>query len=391
MKVLIAIVIFNAALALASNLKDFAKSNKEFTANIYKELAQKNSGNFLGSPISAEIVLSMVHAGAKKQTAEQLAKGLSFPDDVSKIKLMMKAITTELKSEPDVNVLRTVNKMYVSDNLKISQDYKTTVADVFKSAVESVDFTKTDETVAKVNEWVSKNTENHIKELLAKGDVDQNTKAILLNAIYFRASWSKKFYDLNTKKSKFYTNKIGEIDVDMMETTNTYDFHKCGYFKAKFLKMPYLGKDLSMVVILPDEKDGLAHIEANIYEALDNQKYDWKKVHVKFPKFKMDATISFIPILEKLGIIDLFQENADLSGITSDGTPLHVSNVIQKSYIEVNENGTVATSATAALVALTSSYNPELPVEFTADHPFIYYIESPAGILFVGRYSGHQE
>ncbi|KAF5306579.1 hypothetical protein FQR65_LT07306 [Abscondita terminalis] len=380
MKVIIAVALFHFVLVMAGDLEEFVKSNKEFTANIYKELAKENNGNFLGCPMSAEIVLSMVHAGAKKRTAEQLAKGLSLPDSVTKIKSMMDVIIPELKGESKVSTLITVNKMYVSDDFKINQNYETTVTDVFKSTIESVDFKKADQAVSKINNWVSETTNEYIKDLIQINDVDETTKAILLSAIYFQATWAKQFYIENTKKSKFYTSKAGEVEVDTMDTTGSFKFHKCDDLKAKFLKMPYVGKDLSMVVILPDEKDGLGHIEANIHQALDSQKYDWKKVHVNFPKFKMDATIKFIPILEKLGIVDLFKPDADLSGMTSNAVPLYVTKVIQKNYIEVNEKGTMAASATAGV---GSSYNPELPIEFIADRPFIYFIESPAVIAVI--------
>ncbi|KAF5306576.1 hypothetical protein FQR65_LT07303 [Abscondita terminalis] len=389
MRILVAFVVLSVASVLGNDLAEFVKSNNEFSANVYKELAKENDGNFVVCPMSTEIALSMVHAGAKKQTAEQLAHGMSLPNSVSKVKSMMEVLIPELKSDPNVYTLKTLNKLYVSDDLKISSDYKTTVTDVFKSEVENVDFKKGSEAVDKINGWVSKSSDNHIKELIQNSDIDDNTKAVLLNSIYFQATWAKQFNDKETKKTKFYASKVGDVEVDMMDTTGNFEHRRCGYFNAQFLKMPYIGKDLTMVVILPNEKDGLAHIEANIQDIFGAQKFSNKKVHVNFPKFKMDATIRFIPILRKLGIVDLFVPGADLSGITSNSLPLYITNVIQKNYVEVNEKGTIAASATAAIVGLGSSFNPEPPVEFIADHPFIYYIESPAGILFIGRYSGH--
>ncbi|KAK4878220.1 hypothetical protein RN001_010726 [Aquatica leii] len=379
MKIIVALLVFEIVFVLGdNNLDQFSESNREFSANIYKELAEENSGNFVGCPMSTEIVLSMVHAGAREKTASQLAHGLSLPNSNTKINSMMKAILPKLESKPQYFTLKSVNKMYVGKDLNILPSFKSTVVDVFKAAVENINFKAKDNAAHEINKWVEEQTENHIKDLISVQDITDETKAVLLNAMYFQATWAKRFYEGSTKKTDFHTGKIGKVLVDMMDKTDSFGYHECSDLKSKYLKMDYLGSDLSMVVVLPDEKDGLPLVESKIHEVLKNQKYDYKKVHVNFPKFKMDATIKFIPILEKLGVIDLFKPHANLHGISSD-SQLYITNVIQKNYIEVNEKGTMAASATAAIAGVGASFDPEPPKEFIADHPFLYYINSPAG------------
>lgn len=359
----------------------FQESLKSFSAKIYKELADSSPGNFLTCPLSSELVLAMVLNGARDQTAQQLAHALSLPNDLATTNKIVNSAISSLETGSTTYTLKTVNKIFVSNDTIIKSGFAKTAADIFKSSVGTVDFKNKEASVDHVNAWAADNTENRITNLLTTQDIKDNTRAILLNAIYFQATWAKRFHEENTIEKPFYTSPTKTSPVKMMEQTSTF-----GYLdqpNAQFLKMSYLGTDVVMIVALPKERDGLSKLEDQIENVLSAKDFEYKKVHVLFPKFTMDAKIKMKPLLERLGVIDLFKPIADLTNLSDNR--LYISEVVQKNYIEVNEKGTIAASATAAIAGLGAGYNPEEPIEFVADHPFIYYIWSPAGIMFVGR------
>ncbi|KAK5637986.1 hypothetical protein RI129_012281 [Pyrocoelia pectoralis] len=358
----------------------FQESLRSFSSKIYKELADSSPGNFLACPLSSELVLAMVLNGARDQTAQQLAHAISVPNDLATTNKIVNSAISSIKTG-STYTLKTVNKIFVSNDTTIKSGFAKTAAEIFKSSVGTVDFKNKQASVDHVNAWAADNTENRITNLLTTQDIKDDTRAILLNAIYFQATWAKRFHEENTIEKPFYTSPTKTSPVKMMEQTSTFEY--LDQPNAQFLKMSYLGTDAVMVVVLPKEKDGLSKLEDQIDNVLSAKNFEHKKVHVLFPKFTMDTKIKMKPLLERLGVIDLFKPTADLTDLSDNR--LYISEVVQKNYIEVNEKGTIAASATAAIAGVGAGYNPEEPIEFAVDHPFIYYIWSPTGIMFVGR------
>ncbi|KAK4878225.1 hypothetical protein RN001_010731 [Aquatica leii] len=386
----IVLLFFNVALVWANDdVETFLNSNREFSANVYKELAKDNYGNFVACPISLDIILSLLYVGARGQTAKQLASTVILPRSNSLTKALIRIVLRTLKDQPDPVTLKIANKIYVADELQLSNRFTNTALNVFKTNVENIDFRAPEGAVHKVNNWVSDQTDNYIKDLISESDVTSYTRAILVNALYFKATWISPFSRHRTRKARFYVNERRSVLVDMMQTTGGLAYYEDDNLRAKFLEIPYTGQSLSMVVVLPEKNYGLSHLEENISKVLNTKMDEFKSVYVKIPKFKIESAIDFVPILEKLGTTDLFTKLANLDGIAGKDSKLYVDKVIQKSCIEVAENGTVAASATAAMVPFftSGSYSD---VEFIADHPFIYYIKSAVGILFIGRYAGHE-
>ncbi|KAF5278856.1 hypothetical protein FQR65_LT03545 [Abscondita terminalis] len=154
--------------------------------------------------------------------------------------------------------------------------------------------------------------------------------------------------------------------------------------------MPYEGGEYTMVIVLPHAKEGLAELENKIEEVLSSPTGFRVKVHVQIPKFKIQTEIQFTNVLKNLGVTDLFGDDADLSGFSAPGEqPLKINDVVQKAVIEVDEKGTVAAAATRGRGFLSyKSLRPQVR-EFNANHPFIYYIKGPNGVMFIGRYVKH--
>ncbi|KAK4881888.1 hypothetical protein RN001_005207 [Aquatica leii] len=371
-------------------LKEFSDGNIKFSADVYSEMKKTNSGNFLVCPLSVDVILALVHAGAKGDTAKQLSKGLHLPESHEEVQNIFKELSPKLKGTEEYT-LSSANKVYVKNGFQISDNFKTVAVNVFNSEIQNIDFTKSVAAATEMNKWVEAQTHDKIKDLISKDDLDEDTRAVLINAMYFKGSWVKQFSEYGTRKRPFHVSKVNKVDVDMMEITDYFNYYEDANLKAKFLEMPYEGNDISMTFILPDDVEGLGELENNIPAVLATPKYSKERVHVQIPKYKIESTIKFKPILENLGVKDLFNDNADLTGIGAHKEQLYVSKVIQKAFIEVEEKGTTAAAATAAIVSKKKAnfqFRGVKVFEFQADHPFMFVLKhQSAGILFVGRLS----
>uniref|UniRef100_A0A8C1Q0E4 Serpin B6 n=1 Tax=Cyprinus carpio TaxID=7962 RepID=A0A8C1Q0E4_CYPCA len=267
----------------------------------------------------------------------------------------------------------------------------------YKAELEEVDFKKKSEAArVNINNWVEKNTQEKIKNLLPQGSVSDATKLVLVNAIYFKGNWEKKFPKEATRVGQFKLNKTQTKPVKMMYQESKFPLAFIPEMNSQVLELPYVGKNLSMLIILPnkiqDETTGLQKLEkALTYEKL----MEWTKpskmlqeqVQVTLPRFKMEESYDKMrSLLISMGMEDVFDlQKVNLSGM-SPNNDLVVSEVIHKAFVEVNEEGTEAAAATAN-VGFTASM-PVDPKTFIADHPFIFFIRhNPSNsILFYGRF-----
>lgn len=241
-----------------------------------------------------------------------------------------------------------------------------------------------------INRWVEAQTNNRIKDLLPPGTVTPLTRLVLTNAIYFKGTWQTPFNKSSTKPVEFNLSATDKIKSDMMYRSAHMLYAETDQLQA--VELPYQGDRLTMIVLLPLKKEGLADVEASLSaESLTAliAKRKSAKVNLTLPKIKTTYTASLSKTLSALGMVDAFNEGkADFSGI--DGTrELSISAVIHKAFCEINEEGTEAAAATG-VVMVTKSAAPVKeppPIEFKADHPYLYLIRDTqtGSILFLGR------
>jgi serpin B len=247
------------------------------------------------------------------------------------------------------------------------------------------------EVTKEVNLWAEKETNGIIKELLPQGSVDNLTRLIFANALYFKGAWSNPFPDWMTSKYDFHLLNGSSVKVPFM-TTNLDQFIRA-FDGFKVLRLPYKqGKDelnFSMYIFLPNAKDGLSALVEKVasdFELLDHM-LPSNRVRVggfKIPKFKFAYGLETSRMLKDLGVILPFSSGGLTKMVDSlEGQNLSVSNIFHKSFIEVNEKGTVAAAASGALVAMCIPSG----VDFIADHPFLFLIreDSTQTILFAGQ------
>ncbi|KAJ8945652.1 hypothetical protein NQ318_012370 [Aromia moschata] len=370
--------------------QEFVTGNHKFTAAIYKEIIKKEKGNIIVSPLSAETVLALTNEGARGETSREFVTGLSLPSSNEKIQKAFKTFLPKLKRSEDDLKLLSANKIYVGKDVKLVDSFRDIATTIYDSGVDNVNFAENVQAAQTINGWVEDNTNDKIKNLIAPDSISDDTKMVLVNALYFSGKWVSRFEDYETTKKKFYKSKADTVDVDTMHQVEYLNYYENPALKAKFLELPYQGADITMVIVLPDEIEGLGALEQNIEQVLEPQPFTKERVDVDLPKFTIETEIKFVPILKSLGIQRIFSDSADLSGLSSTHKDLYVSDVIQKAFINVTETGTEAAAATAVGIALLSA--PILGSGgyiFRADHPFIYYIREnrSGGLLFVGRYN----
>nr|AAO15303.1 MSTP057 [Homo sapiens] len=257
--------------------------------------------------------------------------------------------------------------------------------------MEELDFISAVEKSRKhINTWVAEKTEGKIAELLSPGSVDPLTRLVLVNAVYFRGNWDEQFDKENTEERLFKVSKNEEKPVQMMFKQSTFKKTYIGEIFTQILVLPYVGKELNMIIMLPDETTDLRTVEKELtYEKFVEwtrlDMMDEEEVEVSLPRFKLEESYDMESVLRNLGMTDAFElGKADFSGMSQ--TDLSLSKVVHKSFVEVNEEGTEAAAATAAIMMMRCA---RFVPRFCADHPFLFFIQHSKtnGILFCGRFS----
>jgi len=369
-------------------------SNKNFNVKLYDHVAYNKKDNVVFSPFSIQSVLSMVLNGAGGETANQIRSGLSFPTDEF-LHPGMNEILSSMRDKANNFTLKTANRLYIQNGYDLRKRFLGFNKRTYLSVPEIVDFQDEEKARQTINKWVSEETNEKIKDLIGPNMIKPLTKLVLVNALYFKGAWLDPFSKTFTRKEEFYTDNGQVVNVDMMHKQGKYNYAELKKLDAKRLVMPYAGKRLSMVLILPNEKDGLMKLEeklrsVDLFELVNpspRTEYS-KNVSLSLPKFKIESTHDLKDPLKRIGVQHMFDRNrADFSGM-SGANDLYVDFIIQKAFIEVNEEGSEAAAATAlGMLPRSAPRNPESTPEFICDHPFLFMIKDhlTGVILFSGK------
>ncbi|XP_055379640.1 serine protease inhibitor 42Dd-like isoform X2 [Condylostylus longicornis] len=361
-----------------------AESSSGFSRDLYENIitpGQKD--NVVFSPASIQTCVALAYFGAKGNTESEISSGLHL--GTSDKDVVAKRFSNLLTSSKSSTQLAIANKIYVNKELHVKKDFNSIAKEAFQSEAESVDFTENNKVVQKINSWVESKTNNNIKDLLSS--VAPETSMILVNAVHLKATWKFKFSSYSTHKSDFWITPDTSVKVDTMSNADYgYKYAQWSDLDATALGMPYSDSDLEMVIVLPNKKDGLAALENKLKSAdilnLANQMKTYD-VDVYLPKFKVESKFKLNDALSKMGMATMFSDNADFSNLFEEKTPVKVSEVVHKAFINVDEEGTEASAATyMKIVPMSLNLDQKL---FKADHPFLYFIKNQEYIYFMGR------
>lgn len=351
-------------------------------------------GNLAMSPTSLTGALAMTWSGAKGKTEAQMRTALHLQDATNLVAAGWRRLTSGLQDPSRKLKLRMVNRLFGEQSFAFERSFLNLTDAGFGAPLEKLDFLSNAEAQrAHINDWVAKQTESRIKDLLASGTIDTNTKLVLVNAIYFLADWANPFKREQTRDEKFIVDKATTKNVATMHQQGTLRTTKSG--KASVLELPYRGDDTAMWIILPDAVNGLAALEAGLSAkqiATWNANLKAEELSLSLPKFEVNPTGSLMlnEALIKLGMKDAFNEKvANFEGISKNKDAkqrLFITSVVHKAFVKVDEKGTEAAAATAVVMGTRSAMR--LPdKEFQVDHPFLFMIvDKKTGlVLFMGR------
>nr|XP_056710840.1 leukocyte elastase inhibitor-like [Euleptes europaea] len=405
-------------------MTSLSAANTKFCLDLFKKLSAQNAGgNVFFSPMSISASLAMVMLGARGNTKVQMEKVLHFneirtsgygdfpetrppPDHSAKqpmaaelqcdrpesVHSQFQELLSQINKPTNNYELTIANRLFGAMGFEFIQQYVHSTKELYHSELKRVDFLNaTEEARETINSWVECQTKGKIQDLFPCGALDPSAVLVLVNAIYFKGKWLSRFREEYTKELPFWLNKKKSKKVPMMFQTGNFKLARIQDPQVQVLELPYEGEELSMIIMLPEDDASLEQLASSLtYKKIE----EWTSssnmypmlVNVYLPRFKREKRYELETVLQSMGMKDAFARGkSNFTGI-SENMGLFVSNVTHKSFVEINEKGTEAAASTGVQVAPMCA---QFPVEFKADHPFIFYITDKAtkSIIFFGSYS----
>ncbi|MBU4473522.1 MAG: serpin family protein [Candidatus Omnitrophica bacterium] len=363
-------------------------SAKDFSLAIFFMLVDKKENLFI-SPYGIHSALSMAYAGADGETKEEMANVLGISEieleDFKKSSLELKRHLEQATKETKVSI---ANALFLKDNYPFLENFKKDAEEYFEAKIDYLP-----ETGKPINEWVKEKTNNKIKDIIDSGPIDEMTISILLNAIHFKAPWANEFEKGKTSKRVFYGNR--EMNVDMMEREGYYKHLIREDLKAVTInyKSEFDSKgSYSFHAFMPEK--GLAEFYQNFdIETFNQLKEEMEndEIILRAPKFKMESNLSLVNILEEMGMEKAFDmREANFSNMVDieKTENIFIDEIIHKTFIEIDEEGTEAAAATVMMMESESISEPgRKPKILELNKPFLFIIEEveTETILFIGH------
>jgi len=397
------------AMTLASaDTPNTVRAMNQLGLDLHRDLATE-TGNLVLSPWSIQSALGMTYAGAAGETRGQIAAALHFPADEDALHAGIAAIAADLDAlaaasrarveNPDREggpntalEIRTANRLFGEKEYPFIEEFLAFTRDVYGAPLEPMDFAKQPEiSRSLINDWVAEHTNDRIKDLIAPGMIDEETRLVLVNAIYLLAPWAEEFAAM--PEMPFFVNGSEEGKVPGLYKSGAFGHQQIP--GGTLVSVPYAGNGLRFLLIVPDERDGLAELEKSLTTEIlaSAASMPTTKVELTFPQFKIEPPS--IPLKDKLiamGMPAAFDQpsgSADFSRMAprKPDDYLYISEVVHRAFIAVDRYGTEAAAATAVIVMQATSSNPEPPVKLVVDRPFAFAIQhtSSGACLFMGR------
>lgn len=362
-------------------------SDNRFALDLFlsaNRFAKANENVFV-SPLSVSMALNMTLNGAQGETADEIKTALREDgysiDDINEYNLSLR--TALLNVDPSTE-LGIANSIWYRTGFQVKSPFIDVNKKSYDAEVKNIDFSKP-EALTQINGWCAEKTNDKIPEIIK--EIPDEAMMYLINAVYFKGIWRSQFDTSDTKKEDFYLSDGKTAKADMMRQTGSFNYTADD--AAGYLELPYGNQAFSMIIALPHEGQTLDDItdklDGEYWNSLIGNLYG-HEINIRLPRFKTECEYKMEnDILPYLGMNIPFLDNADFSGISA--TPLKISSVIHKTFVEVNEEGTEAAAVTAVEMALTAFPTPTSPIDFFVNKPFIFAIRerSTGVILFIGK------
>jgi len=376
-----------------ADLAALVDGNNQFAFDLYGAL-KNDAGNLFCSPYSISMALAMTYAGARGATEGQMAKTLHFALPQDRLHPAFNGLDSQLselgqgaKGKDGKGFrLNIVNAIWGQKGYDFLAPFLDTLARNYGAGLRPLDFGAAPEASrVAINDWVGQKTEGRIKDLVPPGAIDSLTRLVLTNAIYFNAAWQYPFEKGATADGSFYLLDGSQIKVPMMRQTKSLRYAGGANYQA--VELPYDGRELSMLVLLPASGQFSAFeksLDAGQLKAISGD-LGAGRVALTMPRYEFTSSFSLKKTLAAMGMPDAFAGSADFSGMTGS-RDLSIAEVFHKAFVAVDEAGTEAAAATAVVTRATAMPGSEL-IEVTVDRPFIFLIrdDNTGQLLFIGR------
>ncbi len=383
--------------APAGDVAAVAAGNNAFAAAAYALLAAQEQGNLVFSPASIRLALAMTYAGARGQTAAEMAEVLHFdlagPALHAAFNALDQALASRNREFPPTEDgverkvrLSIANSLWGQEGFAFLPEFLDTLAEHYGAGMRVVDFvTATEAARQAINDWVAGETNGRITDLIPEGVLSEMTRLVLTNAVYLDATWAWLFNKADTWEAPFFLLDGSTVTVDTMHQDRSFPYAAGDGWQA--VELPYVASELAMLFLVPDagrfaEVEGLLGgglLDEVIGGLADTQ------VNLGLPRFEFRTKASVAELLAALGMPTAFDfDGADFTGMTEEDR-LFISDVIHEAFIKVDEEGTEAAAATAVIMDLTAA--PVEMVDLQIDRPFLFslYDRETGEILFMGR------
>ncbi len=398
-------------LSAAENPSAAAQAVNALALDLLAKGTEANANTLL-SPYSIQSALAMTYAGAAGVTRAEMAKALHYPEDEKALHLsftdLQKALETvatstvaqaknleKMGGHTDPIVLTVANRLFGQQGYEFKQPFLDLVKDRYGAPLQTMDFERNAaQERVKINTWVEEQTHKRITDLIPSGALTEDTRMVLVNAIYLKAPWADEFPAGATKPLPFQIKGGGAADVPTMRRTGRMGYGKRDGYQV--ITVPYFGGDMQLLVLLPDAKDGLAAMEAKLTSGILAASANPENLEVELylPKFKMEPPVMALgTTLRTLGIASAFDTpqgsaNFERMAPRKADAYLYISEVFHKTFLALDEKGTEAAAATAVvMVRATSVIEEPKPVAVRVDRPFLFAIQHRASgaCIFIGR------
>ncbi|XP_043479812.1 alaserpin-like [Leptopilina heterotoma] len=375
-----------------TNWRTYVDGMDEFSSDLYNAVKNENLlKNVVVSPLSVNVLLNIFLSGADGNTKNQILEALHLPTFNMNVKLSYSRLIKYLTASERVTT-KILNKLYVSNEFSIKEDFNTVLVNYFQSKVENLDFKDSVKAADTINSWISTETNEKIKELFTP-DTLSGSGIAAVNVLYFKGEWLNEMIMLNeltgepTSNRDFYTTN-GNYQVPMMNIEEQFNYGVLPEFDATFVEIPFKDVKYFMMIILPNQVNGLATVERKLGETnltSIREKGSIRYVNIVMPEFKIESKIEMKNILQSMGLRDMFTTSSNLNGISNES--MHVNDVVQKCFIAVNKFGVEAAAASGS--SLVAHMLPSNIAKFNVNHPFYFKIvKNLAGKVGITLFEG---
>ncbi|NXP84357.1 A1AT protein, partial [Passerina amoena] len=365
-----------------------APSNADFAFKLYKQIRDElGDGNIFFSPLSISTAFAMLTLGARSNTLRELQKGLSFnltQMEEQEIHEAFQRILQLLNDPHREDQLNMGNALFVDNQVELLQNFLDRATNFYYAEPVPSSFQNLTQAIKEINTYVETKTQGKIVDLVKS--LDSETVTVLINYIFFRGSWERPFNRLSTREDDFFLDAKNSIKVKMMHQNKVFNVHRDEKLSCWVVEIPYKG-NVTALFVLPDKEKMKQVEDALLKETVSNwlRALEKRKIYLDLPKFSISGSYDVKSLFKKMGVTEVFSDQADLSGVAKDHL-LKVSKAIHKATVDVRENGTEAAAVTMMEIVPLSLPLPP-PPHITFNRPFLLMIidKTTDGLLFLGK------